>query len=154
MVWFSNPSSGCVYIYIYIYIHESLSHVQLFATSWIAAHQVPLSIKFSRQEFWSRLPFPSSGDLPHQGLKLGLLHCRQILYHLSHQGSARAHVCVCVCVCVCVSECKRIESRDSKRYFCTHVELTLVMKSCLTLVTPWTVAHQAPLSMGFSRQEY
>ena len=30
----------------------------------------------------------------------------------------------------------------------------LVAKSCLTLVTPWTVAHQAPLSMGFSRQEY
>ena len=30
----------------------------------------------------------------------------------------------------------------------------LVTKSCLTLVTPWTVAHQAPLSMGFSRQEY
>ena len=30
----------------------------------------------------------------------------------------------------------------------------LVAKSCLTLVTPWTVAHQAPLPMGFSRQEY
>ena len=30
----------------------------------------------------------------------------------------------------------------------------LVTKSCLTLVTPWTVAGQAPLSMGFSRQEY
>ena len=30
----------------------------------------------------------------------------------------------------------------------------LVAKSCLTLVTPWTVAHQAPLSIGFSRQEY
>ena len=31
---------------------------------------------------------------------------------------------------------------------------SLVTKSCLTLVTPWTVAHQVPLSMGFSRQEY
>ena len=30
----------------------------------------------------------------------------------------------------------------------------LVAKSCLTLATPWTVAHQAPLSVGFSRQEY
>ena len=42
---------------------------------------------------------------------------------------------------------------------CTHMLLVtggvgLVAKSCLTLVTPWTVAHQAPLSMGFSRQEY
>ena len=32
--------------------------------------------------------------------------------------------------------------------------LSVVAKSCLTLATPWTVAYQAPLSMGFSRQEY
>ena len=37
----------------------------------------------------------------------------------------------------------------------THIySLSLVAKPCPTLVTPWTVAHQAPLSMGFSRQEY
>ena len=41
---------------------------------------------FSRQGWWSRLPFPSSGDLPTQGSNLGLLHCkRQILYQLSYQ---------------------------------------------------------------------
>ena len=34
------------------------------------------------------------------------------------------------------------------------LSLSLVAKSCPTLVTPWTIAHQAPLSMGFSRQEY
>ena len=44
---------------------------------------------FSRQEYWSGLPFPSAGDLPIQGLNPGLLHCRQILYQLSHQGSTR-----------------------------------------------------------------
>ena len=42
---------------------------------------------FSRQEYWSGLPFPFPGDLPNPGLTPGLLHCRQILYHLSHQGS-------------------------------------------------------------------
>ena len=42
--------------------------------------------EFSRQEYQSVLPFPSPGDLP-QGSNLGLLHCRQILYHLSLQGS-------------------------------------------------------------------
>ena len=36
---------------------QSLSHVQLFATSWTAAHQSPLSTEFSRQEYWSRLHF-------------------------------------------------------------------------------------------------
>ena len=42
---------------------------------------------FSRQEYWSGLPCPSPGDLPDLGLNLGLLHCRHILYCLSHQGS-------------------------------------------------------------------
>ena len=42
---------------------------------------------FSRQEYWSGLPFPSPEDLPTQGSNPGLLHCRQTLYHLSHQGS-------------------------------------------------------------------
>ena len=51
------------------------------------AYQVPLSMEFSRQEYWSRLPFPSLGDLLTQGSNLGLPHCKQTLYHLSHQGS-------------------------------------------------------------------
>ena len=38
-------------------------------TSWTAACQVPLSMQFSRQEYWSRLPFPSPGDLPNPGIK-------------------------------------------------------------------------------------
>ena len=66
---------------------QSFSHVQLFATSWTITHQAPLSIGFFRLEYWSGLPFPSPGALPYQRLNLGLLHCRQILYHLSHQGS-------------------------------------------------------------------
>ena len=40
------------------------SCVQLFVTPWTAAHQVPLSLGFSRQEYWSGVPFPSSGHLP------------------------------------------------------------------------------------------
>ena len=50
-------------------------------------HQAPLCIGFSRQKYWSGLPFPSPGDLPDQELNPGLLHCRQILYHLSYEGS-------------------------------------------------------------------
>ena len=45
--------------------------VQLFATPWTVAHQIPLSLEFSRQEYWSRLPFPSPGDLPDLGIKPG-----------------------------------------------------------------------------------
>ena len=45
------------------------SHVQLFATPWTVAHQAPLSIGFSKQEYWSGLTFPSPGDLPNQGIQ-------------------------------------------------------------------------------------
>ena len=48
---------------------QSLSRVQLFATPWTVAYQAPPSIGFSRQECWSRLPFPSPGDLPDPGIK-------------------------------------------------------------------------------------
>ena len=46
----------------------SLSRVQLFATPWIVACQAPLSMGFSRQEYWSGLPFLSPGDLPNPEL--------------------------------------------------------------------------------------
>ena len=61
-----------------------------------------------------------------QGSNPGVLHCRQILYCLSHQGSPYYEMCVCV---------KSL----------SHVRL---------FATLWTVARQAPLFMGFSRQEY
>ena len=46
-----------------------LSHVRLFASPWTVAHQAPPSMEFSRQEYWSGLPFPSPGDLPDPGLE-------------------------------------------------------------------------------------
>ena len=45
------------------------SCVQLFVTPWTVAHQAPLSMGFSRQEYWSGLPCPSPGDLPDPGIK-------------------------------------------------------------------------------------
>ena len=68
-----------------------LSCVCRFSTPWTVARQAPLSIECSRQEYQSGLPFPSPGDLPHPGIKpwSPALHCRQILYHLSHQQSLK-----------------------------------------------------------------
>ena len=48
---------------------KSLSCVRLFATPWTVAYQAPPSMGFSRQEYWSGLPFPSSGDLPNPGIE-------------------------------------------------------------------------------------
>jgi len=52
---------------------QLLIRVQLFATPWTIACQAPLSMGFSRQEYWSGLPFPP-GDLPYLGVKPCLLH--------------------------------------------------------------------------------
>ena len=48
-----------------------LSHVWLFMTPWTVARQAPLSMVFSRQEYWSELPLSSSGDLPDSGIESG-----------------------------------------------------------------------------------
>ena len=49
---------------------QSLNRVQLFVTPWTVALQAPLSMRFSRQEYWSGWPFPSPGDLPDSGIEL------------------------------------------------------------------------------------
>ena len=115
----------CIYMYKYIctwYIHECmLSHfscVRLCATLWTVAHQAPLSIGFSRLEFWSGLPCHPPGDLPHPGMEPTSpasppLQALSLL--LSHQGSryiylykiwvftrflqsSMSYVFVCICV--------------------------------------------------------
>ena len=48
---------------------SSFSRVQLLVIPWTMAHQAPLSMDFSWQEYWSGLPFPSSGDLPNPGME-------------------------------------------------------------------------------------
>ena len=50
---------------------KSLSRVRLFATPWTEAYQAPQAMEFSRQEYWSGLPYPSPGDLPNPGIEPG-----------------------------------------------------------------------------------
>ena len=67
-------------------VHSSFSRVRLFATPWTVARQAPLSMGFSRQEYWSGLHSFLQGIFPTEGSNPRLLHCRQILYCLRHQG--------------------------------------------------------------------
>ena len=64
----------CVYIYIYIYAKCAMLSCSVvsdsFATLWTVIYQAPLSMGFSRQEYWSELPFPPPGDLPDSGIEL------------------------------------------------------------------------------------
>ena len=67
------------------------SHVQLFETPWTVARQAPLSMGFSRQEYWSRWPFPLPGDLSDPGIKpmsfKCLLHWQACSYHYCYLES-------------------------------------------------------------------
>ena len=74
----SSSSSVCV------------TRVWLFATPWTIARQAPLSMKFSRQDYWSGLPFLSPGDLPDPGIEPRSPAVQaDSLYCLSHQQSPR-----------------------------------------------------------------
>ena len=66
---------------------KSLSRVRLFAISWTVAYQAPLPMEFSRQEYWSGLPFPFPGDLPNPGIEPGSPALQAGTLPLSHQGS-------------------------------------------------------------------
>ena len=71
-----------------------LSHfrcVWLFVTPWTAALHIPLSMGFSRQEYWNGLPCPSPGILPTQESDLHLLNCRQILYHWATRNGHKVY---------------------------------------------------------------
>ena len=69
------------------WVLSRFSCVQLFETLWTVTHQAPRSMGFSRQEYWSRLPWPSPGDLPNQGWNQGLLHWQAGSLHYHHPGS-------------------------------------------------------------------
>ena len=61
---------SCVCVCVCVCVcFQSLSRVWLFATPWTLAHQILLSMEFTRQEYWSGLPFPPLGDLPNSGLE-------------------------------------------------------------------------------------
>ena len=85
----------CIYVYMYTHMYVYmymcvLRGVWLYAAPWTVACQAPLSMEFSRQVYWSQLPFPTLGALPDLGIEpMSCISCtgRQILYHQHHLGS-------------------------------------------------------------------
>ena len=74
---------------------KQLCCVPLFMTPWTVAHQAPLSMEFSRQEYWSGQPSPSPGELPDPGIKPGSPALQVDVLPLSHQGSHTLQTDVC-----------------------------------------------------------
>ena len=92
---FSKTTSHCFFNFPHACMHaQLLIHVRLSVTPWAVAHQAPLSMEFSRQEYWSGWPFPTPGNLPDSGddLCFSCLSCvgRQDSLPLSHLGSNKA----------------------------------------------------------------
>ena len=87
-----------MYLYKYMYIDctylskimtlllKSLSGVRLFVTTCTVAYQAPPSMGFSRQEYWSGLPFPSPGDLPNPGIEPGFPTLQEVSLPAEPQG--------------------------------------------------------------------
>ena len=63
-------SVGCSPQFFFLNVSHSIMS-DSFATPWTLAHQAPLSVEFSRQEYWSGWPFSSPGDLPNSGMEAG-----------------------------------------------------------------------------------
>ena len=90
---------------------KSLSHVPLFATPWTVAHQAPPSTGFSRQEYWSGLPFPSPEDLSEPGIEPRSPTLQADTLTSEPPGklawvnkfSSFIYIYVYVCVCVCIN---------------------------------------------------
>ena len=105
---------------------NSFSHVQLFATPWSVACHAPLSMRFSRQKYWSGLPFPSAGVLPNPETESRSPSLQADSLPSEPPG-------------------KPDVIRKWTWKWLSHVWL---------FVTPWTIAHQSPPSKEFSSQEY
>ena len=87
---------------------------------------------------------------PTQGLNLGLPHCRQMLYCFSHQAKLFSNLCYSLYI-------KEQNKYKIKSQLGPLLRLLLLLSRFSRVqlfTTPWTTAHQAPPSMGFSRQEY
>jgi len=107
-------------------VTKSHQKVQLFyETPWTVARQAPLSTGLSRQEYWSGLPRPPPGDLPHPAIKPRSPALQPDSLPAEPPGKPTVYN----------TEVKSL----------SRVQL---------FATPWSVAYQAPPSMGFSRQEY
>ena len=115
-----SPSLASPMILAPVCMLSHFNHVRFFVTPWTVACQAPLSMGFSRQEYWSGLPCPTPGDLPDPGIKpVSLASPALAGGFFTTEPPGKHHA---------------LQSLSRVQLF----------------VTPWTAAHQAPLSINNS----
>ena len=119
-------------------VKVKLFRVRLFATPWAVAHQAPPSMEFSRQEYWSGLPFPSPGDLPDPGIEPGspTLQADAFTIWATRDKKGKG---------------KKVRGGRELWWFPGFLSLAVYMPAksfspVWLFATLWTVANQAPLS--------
>ena len=123
---YSDIESIKLWLILYVCVLSRFSCVQLFATPWTVAVRAPLSMVFSRQEYWSECPSP--GDLPHPGMEpifsnvtcIGRRVLYHFLYHLICPGFWK-----CTLLITCRKQCRMFPAAAAKP-----------LQSCLTLCDP------------------
>ena len=146
-----------MYIYIYTCMLSHFSHVLLFVTTCTVACQAPLSMGFSRQEYWSVLPCPHPGDLPGPGIEPVSLMSPELvggffntstpgkpiyklpgcagIYIYTHTHTyihTYIHICVCVYIYICSTEgYKRLpfESLNALFHSLSHTTTLFILRS-------------------------
>ena len=98
-------------------------------TPWTVAHQASLSMEFSRQEYWSGLPFVFPGDLTNPGMEPGSPELQADSLPSEPPGKTSLYLG------------QKKERKNVK-----------LLSSVQLFMTPWTAACQVPLSMGFLKQ--
>ena len=114
----------CVCVYVCVLVAQSCC---LFVTSWTVAHQIPLSLEFSRQEYWSGLLFLSPGDLPEPGIEPG----SPALQADSLLSEPPRKPCICPNVLVIVYRCGTNAPVYLCTFFCVYVCLNMYVGLCV-----------------------
>ena len=154
------------------------SCVWLFVTPWTVACQAPLPMGFTRRAYWSGLPCPHPGDLPDPGIEPMSLVSPAVANKFFtttppgkplSQNAAAAAKSLQSCPTLCnpidgsppgspipgILQARTLEWVAVSFSNAWKWKVKVKSLSCVRLfTTPWTAAHQAPLPMGFSRQEY
>ena len=146
------------------YMLSGFSHVWLFANPWTVAHHTLLSMGLFWHEYWSRLPFSSLEDIPDPGIE-----SMSSALQADSLSSAAAAKSLQLCLTLCdpidssppgspvpgILQARTLEwvAISFSNAWKWEVKVKL-LSHVWPLTTPWTVAYQASLSMGISRQEY
>ena len=122
-----------------VFVLSCFIHIQLFATLWTVAHWAPLSMGFSRQEYWSGLPYLPPGDLLNSRIEPTSLISAALAGGFFTTSATWEAPCVCVCVCVLLFSLK-VMSTSLQPIKLQHSRLP-----CLSL-SPRVCSNSCPLS--------